>query len=374
MSDLLKAASDALGAPADLISRSAAARATADGTSVDDVLSAWTGGEPLPTPAATTVADSTPQPEEPAEESSSTVITTAEPAPPVVIEAPVAAAMPVPEPEPELDLDPVALRTRLGYAMRVGAWTGAALGVIGFLVASGFWVSSTTALPDGGPAVEVRPILMMIGTALVSVVFGAIVAGVSRAANAWANPAMQLSGSRASTAWLGAVTGLVLGVVGGALLASFGTAIEGSDPATTQLPVLPTLLVMVLGGAILGAATAVIPQLIGVPVAIDETESEEAKSLRGRLGNALRIPLTGLAIFLLLVLPFAFALIETSHLAANGGSIVAIIAAAGILGFASLAGTRPKMRISFGDVLVALAGIGVVLLIVISILGYVGGE
>ena len=48
MSDLLEAASAALGVPAPLISRAAAARAAETGASVDEVLSAWAGGETVP--------------------------------------------------------------------------------------------------------------------------------------------------------------------------------------------------------------------------------------------------------------------------------------------------------------------------------------
>lgn len=52
MSELLAAAAAALGAPEDLIERSAQARAEADGTTYEAVLSAWGGGAPLPAPSA----------------------------------------------------------------------------------------------------------------------------------------------------------------------------------------------------------------------------------------------------------------------------------------------------------------------------------
>ena len=52
MSDLLAAAAAALGAPEDLVERSAQARAEADGTTYEAVLSAWGGGAPLPAPSA----------------------------------------------------------------------------------------------------------------------------------------------------------------------------------------------------------------------------------------------------------------------------------------------------------------------------------
>jgi hypothetical protein len=217
--------------------------------------------------------------------------------------------------------------------------------------------------------VQISPNSVILGVALVSVLFGAIVAGLSRAATAWTSPAMQLANSKAGTAWLGAAVGLILGVVAGAMLNAFGTPVEGADPAQLQLPVLPTLLVMVLGGAVLGALTALIPQLLGVPVAVDESDAEEVAAVKGRLGNALGIPLAGLLLLVLLVLPFAYTLIESNHLAPGaGGAIVAIVAASGILGFAALAGSRPEMRISFGDLMVAVIGIGVVLIIIISVL------
>lgn len=372
MSDA-QAAGAALGIPPELAQRSAAARAAADGVSIDDLYAAWSGGAAAPAP--TTAA---PEPEAPAETNEPEPAAEAEPvaAAVAVIEEPVApvAAPTTWEPESEAPLEPVSMGTRIKTAVRVGAWTGAALGVIGFLVAAAFWAPNTTIMAEGGPVVQVNPTGILIGAALVSIVFGAIVAGVSRAATAWTNPAMQLRNSKGGTAWLGAAIGLILGVVGGALLNSFGTPVENSDPALVQLPVLPTLFVMVIGGAVLGALTALVPQFLGVPVAVDDTDSEEVTAVKGRLGGAMSIPIVGLILLLVLVLPFAYALIQSNHLAPGiGGAVVAILAAGGILGFAALAGSKPDMRITFGDVIWALLGIGAVLVIVISVLLYTGG-
>jgi len=63
VSDLLTAAAESLNVPEPLVERSAAARATANGTSVDDVLSAWAGGAP----AAGAAAAPSPTPEVEAE-------------------------------------------------------------------------------------------------------------------------------------------------------------------------------------------------------------------------------------------------------------------------------------------------------------------
>lgn len=366
-----------MGIPPELVQRSAAARAEADGVSVDDILAAWTGGEapPAPEKPAEPEPEAAVEPDSEADTEPAPEVEPAAAAVAVVDEPVVAAPAPAPEPEPEEVLEPVPLATRIRTAVRVGAWTGAGLGVVGFLVAGAFWAVNTTALPEEGPVVQAGTTSLIVGVALVSIVFGAVVAGVSRAATAWTNPAMQLSGSRATTAWVGAAIGLVLGIVAGAMLNGFGTPVEGSDPPLVQLPLLATLFVMVIGGAILGALTALVPQFLGVPVAVDESDSAEVETVKGRLGNALSIPLAGLLILGLLVLPFAYALIESNHLAPGvGGAVVAMVAAGGILGFAALAGSRPEMRISWGDMVWALLGIGTVLLIVIAVLFAVGGD
>ncbi len=366
MSELLDTTATALGMPTDLVQRSAAARATENGTSVDEVLTAWAGGAPVA--GAAPVAD-TPAPEvvtdtQPAEEPATAVAVMEAP----VIEMPALVEEVIVEAESEVPLEPVSMGRRIKTAVRVGAWTGAALGLVGFLVASAFWADTAAMISDTGPIVQVDVTGVLVGAALVSIFFGAIVAGMSRAAAASTDPAMQLSGSKASTAWIGAAMGLILGVVAGVLLTSgFGTEIEGSG-GLTQLPVLATLAVMLVGGAILGAVTSLVPQLFGTPVAVADSDGEETTTVRKRLGNAVSIPMSAAVILLVLVLPFAYILIQSNELTSGGAAIIAILVASGILGFAALAGSQPQMKISGGDLLVAVAGIGTVLLILIAVL------
>ncbi|MDE0121015.1 MAG: cbb3-type cytochrome c oxidase subunit II [bacterium] len=52
MSEFLEAAAQVVGAPAELVQRSAEARAAADGVSVDEVLQAWAGGGSAPAPSS----------------------------------------------------------------------------------------------------------------------------------------------------------------------------------------------------------------------------------------------------------------------------------------------------------------------------------
>jgi len=365
VSDLLPAVAAALNAPESLIRRSAAARATANGTTIDDVLAAWAGGAPVAAPTPAAASEPGPEP------------VAAEPAPtpePVaaasVIEAPSQVVVTVePEPEPVEPLEPVPLSTRIRSATRVGAWTGLVLGLTGFLIATTWWAENATVTGEGPytPVIQANSTSVIIGVALVSIVFGAIAAGLSRASAAWANPGMQLRNSPASTGWLGALIGLLLGIGAAALLTSgFGTPVEGVE-GMIHLPVLPTLAVTLLGGAVLGGITAAATQVVAVPVAV-AGDADEIAEVKGRLGGALTIPALGLLILVLLVLPFAWALIESSHLTSGGAAVVAIVTALGILGFASLAGTRPNVKISLGEAMIALVGIATVLLIVFAVL------
>jgi hypothetical protein len=131
---------------------------------------------------------------------------------------------------------------------------------------------------------------------------------------------------------------------------------------------------MLIGGAALGWLTTLATQFFGVPVAMGEEETSEVGQVRARLGNAVSIPVAGMVVLAVLVLPFAWALIESNHLTSGGAAIIAIITASGILAFASLAGTRPNMRIGRGELMVAIAGIGIVVIIVFAVLTNLGGE
>lgn len=365
MSELLTAASGVLNVPESLVERSAAARATANGTSVDDILAAWAGGAQVAPAAAPAEAPADGAPVEEAP-----VV-----AQPVVEEQPVAAAAAVaiierPEPEPETPLEPIPFGRRVRTAVRVGAWTGAGLGLIGFLVASAGWASAANVIGEGPftPVIQATTNNVIIGVALVSLVFGAVAAGLSRAAAGWANSGMQLSSSPGSTAWIGALIGLLLGVIaGGALTSGFGTPVEGAE-GIVQLPVLATLGVMVIGGAVLGGLTAALTQVLGVPVALPEEDGDEVHAVRQRLRSAVGIPITGVIILLLLVLPFAWALIESNHLAGGGAAVIAVITAAGILLFASLAGSSPNIKLGLGEVMVAVLGIGIVIVVILAVM------
>lgn len=97
MSEHLEAAAAAIGAPADLVEKSAIARAAASGTTVEEVLAAWAGGGTAPTGAAPATTAPTPAAEPTPTDTSSTEAVAPEPttspdAAPVIAQPPAAAS------------------------------------------------------------------------------------------------------------------------------------------------------------------------------------------------------------------------------------------------------------------------------------------
>ena len=102
MSEHLEAAAAAIGAPAELVAKSAAARAAASGTTADEVLAAWAGGTAAPATSAPAPAAEPAPAEEPAAEAAEPEPVAAEPEPTVAPQpaaASVSAIQSVPIPE-----------------------------------------------------------------------------------------------------------------------------------------------------------------------------------------------------------------------------------------------------------------------------------
>jgi hypothetical protein len=374
MSELLSAAARALNAPEAIVQRSAEARAKAGGVSVDEVLTAWSGGVAV-SPAAPPAAATAPPDEEepspatppPAGETLAAAVPVAPGAPAATAEATVAMAEAPPATAEAVAPAPLGERARA--AGRIGAIAGAVLGLVAAVAASPFFLPLASVAGTEGsyrPAVEVGTGGLTAGVVLFSLVFGLIIAALARTVPGWLHPGMRLAGKAGSTRLLGAGMGIVLGFIAAAVLAgAVGAPVEGAE-GVVSLPVIATLVVVVFGGAMLGWITGAAVQVMGVPQAMEP--AGDAAAVRHRLGSAISVPVAGILALVLLVVPLGVILIRSNHLAKGGAAIIAVLVAASILALSGLSASRPGMRITRAEFLVALAGIGVVVTIIVSVL------
>ncbi len=385
-SEYLGAAAQALGgAPEPLVLRSAEARASAAGTTVEEVLRAWAGGgSPAPAaPAPAAPPEEVPAADEGPPAEAAPVASPAEEAPaaappPAAEEAPAAAAAAVAapveaaaptleaEPLPVLAAEPVEaapLRGRLALTVRLGAVGGLLLGVIGALLTAPFLLERASMVGEPGTlraAVEVRPGALLVVVVSMSGLFGALLGVVAHVVPGWWHPEFRLAGTGRGAAVAGGLSGLLLGAVASAVL--LGAVGDDLGEGVTALPVRATMVWLLLGGALLGGITAGVAHALGVPAAVGAEERAETEAVRKRLSTSLLLPLGALGAVALLVLPFAWLLL-TYH---DAAPLLALFVAGSVLAFAAVLASRPKVRLA--DVFVAVAGVGVVLLMVVAVL------
>ena len=348
------------GAPEYLVERSAEARAQAQGIAVEEVLSAWSGGGGLAT-ATATVAES------PA----------AAPAPPVVVPPPAPEPVAVsPDPVPVMEeaavttvriaeeeeetepVEPAALGQRIRLGARIGAALGAVLGFLSLVAEAPLVLgrmSQTTI--SGGPAVEVTWTAVA-ATGAVWAVIGAIVTLAARGAGRFRSPAYDTDTTTLGSVLSGGFVGLSLGCGLGGFI--FATA-ESSLSGTKLVSIGPLMIIgVVVASALIGALVGGIAQAMAQPAALAGHEAEDAETVRRRLGDALLFPVTATVLILVIVVSFGSLLLRYSGFA----PLIAILVAIGTVAFAAMMASRPNLRVTRNEVLVAAAGVGVVLLMI----------
>lgn len=373
MSEFLAAAAAAMDAPEELVLRSAEAKAQALGGAADDYLRAWAGGEAASTPAAP-AAPPQAAPAPPVEETPPPVAPEVVPSP---VETPAAAVAVQPEeavavleepPPPEVDPAPLRVRSRLGG--RLGAITGAATGLVTLVALTPWLAARADTLGEAGPfspSLLVAPDRVVIGLVALFGVYGMVLSLFTTAAVGWHGPGMRIVEGQGSIVVGGALTGFVLGgAAGGVATGMFGTQLAGAEEV--EVSVVAGLVVVVVGGTVLGWAVGQLSQVLGVPEGMAGAEGEEAGVVRFRLKSALALPVIGLGLIAVLVLPNAYIFLRFPGWAPIMGSVVA----ASILTFAGLSASRPGMRITKGEFLLAAAGIGVVVFILFAVLNTQG--
>lgn len=374
MSEFLAAAAAAMDAPEELVLRSAEAKAQALGGTADDYLRAWAGGEAAPTPTAP-AAPPQAAPAPPVEETPPPVAPEVVPSP---VKTPAAAAVALQPagavavveepPRPEVDPAPLRVRSRLGG--RLGAITGAATGLVTLVALTPWLAARADTLGEAGPfspSLLVAPDRVVVGLVVLFGVYGMILSLFTTAAVGWHGPGMRIVEGQGSIAVGGALTGFVIGgAAGGVVTGMFGTQLPGAEEV--EASVVAGLAVVVVGGTVLGWAVGQLSQVLGVPEGMAGAEGEEAGVVRFRLKSALALPVIGVGLIAVLVLPNAYLFLRFPAWAPIMGSVVA----ASILTFAGLSASRPGMRITKGEFLLAAAGIGVVVFILFAVLNTQG--
>ena len=263
-------------------------------------------------------------------------------------------------------VEAASLGDRIRTAGRVGAGLGLVTAILVALFASSWLLPRSGASEvEGGfdTILEVISGWVISGSALIGIAVGLAVAATTRVV-----AGMRLVSSSVVTGVVGAIAGALVGAVIGALVVGSG-APSDLDPTIQVVPVFPALLWAIFGWVAGGWAIAALVQSLGVPAGVDDLESEETGEVKRRLASAFGIPALAALALLVFIVPMAFIFIQFPSFAPLLAGIISI----GILGFASLAASRPGMRITTGEFLAAAAGIGVVLLILVSVLLVQGG-
>jgi hypothetical protein len=372
MSEHLAAAAAVLNAPEELVLRSAEAKAQALGGAVEEYLAAWGGGQAAPTPSVP-ATPAAPTPAAAAQETPEPAVAAVDPAPveaQMVVAVLPEVAVEVMEEPPAPDIDPQPLRVRRKLGGRFGAITGAAMGLITLVALSPVLAARADTLGEEGPfspSVIMASDRVIIGLVVLFGLYGLVLALFTSAAVGWHGAGMALTEGRGSIMLGGILTGFVIGgAAGGVATGMFGTEIPGSEEV--EVSVTAALVVTVLAGVFLGWLVGQLSQVLGIPEGMAGSEGEEAGVVRFRLKSALALPVIGLAIIAVLVLPNALLFLQFPGWAPIMGSVVAV----SILTFAGLSASRPGMRITRGEFLLAAAGIGVVVLILVAVLNTQG--
>lgn len=129
------------------------------------------------------------------------------------------------------------------------------------------------------------------------------------------------------------------------------------------MPVLGGLMWSILGWTACGALIGALVQAFGVPVGVSGREADEAREVGSRLGGAVGLPLAALLTVLLVVGPIGYLFISFPEWA----PLLGILVAGSVLAFAGLSASRPGMRVSSSQLIVAVLGVGVVVVTLVAI-------
>jgi hypothetical protein len=391
---LIEEISNTTGVPQMLVSRSAQARAEANGVDINSILSSWSSGSPAApvatevveeAPVATEVVEEAPVATEVVEEApvATEVVEEAPVATEVVEEAPVATevveeapvATEVVEEAPvatevvaEFIEPPADLFSKVARALQYGSLFGI---ITGFIQA----IAISTYLYDGlilesetfNLITEYKKTTYIVALTLLTTFF-AVINTVNVKKLLEANfIGHGIKTSDRESIFQGTGLGLMFGSITGFFItSSIGQTIEPilpEDPTLFLLPVFGSFWRIVLMSTLFQALISVISILLGVPKGLELFEEEEAVIIRNRITGSAVIPLGAILVGGIIAVLISQVFINFHDYA----PLFALIISAAILLFSALMSAGPKIKITKNEVLITALGIITLTIIIASV-------
>ena len=369
MSDLANKVAELLNAPVDLVQRSAEARAQASGNSTEEVLSSWAGGESV-TPSEAPVqtqeapaAKSTPQ-EENSVETTFQEEEIIEDAPEVETEV----AAVVTQTIQEDVAPPVPMYEKIFKSLKYGLSFGILSGLVQGLLASSYLYDGLILEAETQKLIsEYNTISFLFIITATTSLFSII-----NSLNIKKFLESNFEGYGIHTSDRESIfTGLGLGLIFGSIASfyvinSVGQTIEGilpEDPVINLISVGGAFWRVVILSAVTQSLVSMLSMLLGIPKGLEEFEMSETKKIRERVVGSILIPVVSIIVGGII----AFAIAQVFLNFHEYAPLFALIISSAILIFASVMSSAPKIKITRTEVLIASAGVLVLIIIIASV-------
>ena len=369
MSDLANKVAELLNAPVDLIQRSAEARAQASGNSTEEILSSWAGGESV-TPSEVLVqtqealtAESTPQ-EENSVQTTSQKEEIIEDAPEVETEVTTVVTQTIQE-----DVaPPVPMYEKIFKSLKYGLSFGILSGLVQGLLASSYLYDGLILEAETQKLIsEYNTISFLFIITATTSLFSII-----NSLNIKKFLESNFEGYGIHTSDRESIfTGLGLGLIFGSITSfyvinSVGQTIEGilpEDPVINLISVGGAFWRIVILSAVTQSLVSMLSMLLGIPKGLEEFEMSETKKIRERVVGSILIPVVSIIVGGII----AFAIAQVFLNFHEYAPLFALIISSAILIFASVMSSAPKIKITRTEVLIASAGVLVLIIIIASV-------
>jgi hypothetical protein len=369
VSDLANKVAELLNAPVDLVQRSAEARAQASGNSTEEVLSSWAGGEsvaPSEVPVQTQeapAAESTPQ-EENFLQTTSQEEEIIEDAPEVETEVTTVVTQTIQE-----DVaPPVPMYEKIFKSLKYGLSFGILSGLVQGLLASSYLYDGLILEAETQKLIsEYNTISFLFIITATTSLFSII-----NSLNIKKFLESNFEGYGIHTSDRESIfTGLGLGLIFGSIASfyvinSVGQTIEGilpDDPVINLISVGGAFWRIVILSAVTQSLVSMLSMLLGIPKGLEEFEMSETKKIRERVVGSILIPVVSIIVGGII----AFAIAQVFLNFHEYAPLFALIISSAILIFASVMSSAPKIKITRTEVLIASAGVLVLIIIIASI-------